>query len=566
MPRDGDALFTELEVRSLLERDEGQFIEFKSLWDLREATPKTLDRRQARDFVAENVAAFANADGGTLFLGVDDEGKATGHGYPEEAIEELLAVSTRRLRPPVHCRVQRMRIDKQELVIIQVPMTSEAVMVDGNGFPYRAGDQVLREPQEVINQRKQAYRRVGYEQRIRADASLDDIDRELAMRLLADTVFRTRPLEDALERFGLIVPRPGGHAITNACLLLFAKPPLIKWHPHAGVRFFRVAGTERIHGVRRNVTQLTRVDLPLATSVAETQRIARDQVRRSEKLHDLFFREIPEYPDFAWQETIVNAIAHRDYEDQARETEVWFFDDRMEVRSPGDLVPPVTVELLRQRRSIHASRNPVIVRVLVEAGLMREEGEGVPRMFDEMEESFLRPPEFEVDHGEFCVALHNTPVFVGPTVEWQKIVQGLRLSDSQKRILVARPDGFTNEDYRTINRIEDRDRAYREIQEMVAFGVVSTAEAHGRGAVYRVARDLRQAEAFLSSRLPALREHFTKAPDLRNEEYRRIFSVSRFVAVRELKKLVEDGFLELRGQRRGARYVPRSALVSGIPK
>jgi hypothetical protein len=47
---------------------------------------------------------------------------------------------------------------------------------------------------------------------------------------------------------------------------------------------------------------------------------------------------------------------HRDYEDQAREIEVWFFEDRMEVKSPGDLVPPVTLDLLRSRTAVHAIR------------------------------------------------------------------------------------------------------------------------------------------------------------------------------------------------------------------
>ena len=58
----------------------------------------------------------------------------------------------------------------------------------------------------------------------------------------------------------------------------------------------------------RNVTQLGRVDLPLAEAIAEAQQLARDQIRRSERLHDLFFREMPEYPEFAWQEAIVNAL------------------------------------------------------------------------------------------------------------------------------------------------------------------------------------------------------------------------------------------------------------------
>ena len=67
-------LFSEAELRGLLQRGEGQFLEFKSLWDRNGPKRKRLSRRQVRDTIVEYVAAFANADGGTLVLGVDDDG------------------------------------------------------------------------------------------------------------------------------------------------------------------------------------------------------------------------------------------------------------------------------------------------------------------------------------------------------------------------------------------------------------------------------------------------------------------------------------------------------------
>jgi predicted HTH transcriptional regulator len=109
------------------------------------------------------LKAFANADGGTLLLGADNDGTLSGHGYPEESITEFLAVPQRRLRPAVPIRHQRITLDGNEIIVIQVGIEPEAVMVDGDGFPYRVGDQVRQEPQEIINQRKQAYRTVGYE-------------------------------------------------------------------------------------------------------------------------------------------------------------------------------------------------------------------------------------------------------------------------------------------------------------------------------------------------------------------------------------------------------------------
>ncbi len=553
------ALFAEIELQALLDREEGQFLEFKSLWDQSRDPPRPLDRRKTRDFVAKNVAAFANADGGTLLLGVEDNGTPSGHGYPEEVLDKLFTVPEQRLRPSVRCVVQRIFINRKEILIFQVPSAPGAVMFVGNGFPYRVGDHVVHEPQEIINERKDAYRRVGYEQRIRQEATLEDIDFNLAMQFLKSTVFRGRSTEELLARYGLIIPRAGSPAITNACLLLFAKPPITRWHPRAGIRFFRVAGKERLHGRERNVTQISRIDSPLSLAIPEAHRLAKEQIRRSEKLHDLFFREMPEYPEFAWQESVVNAFAHRDYEDQSREIEVWFFNDRMEVKNPGELLPSVTLDLLRQRKPVHASRNPLIVRLLADVGLMREEGEGIPRIFDEMEGSFLRPPEFTVEAGEFMVTLRNEPTFTGPSQEWQDIVQTMPLSVSQKRILLARPEGFANEDYRHLNKV-DRDQAYREIQDMVSKGMVMPAEAPGRGAVYHIAADIREAEAFLQMRLPRLREYFAARKYLTNSAFREMFQVPRVRAVRELNRLVREGYLKLQGKGRGARYVPGSVL------
>jgi len=136
-------VFTETEIKDLLKREEGQFLEFKSLWDRESGALKSLSRRTVRDIIAEYIAAFANADGGTLVLGVEDDGTPSGHNYTEEALSGFIEVPVSRLRPSVNIRSQRMMVEGHELIIMDVPMSSDAIMVNGNGFPYRAGDQVL---------------------------------------------------------------------------------------------------------------------------------------------------------------------------------------------------------------------------------------------------------------------------------------------------------------------------------------------------------------------------------------------------------------------------------------
>ena len=399
------AHLTEDEIPKALSQGEGQFREFKSAWDRRSDPPRKLNWKSIRDKIADVVAAFANADGGLLFVGVEDDGQPSGHGYSDAAVRGLLGVPESRLQPEVHCRTGRIKIDDKEVLIFEVPQSTEAVMVVADGFPYRVGAQILREPQELINQRKQALRVVGYEQRFRMEATLDHLDLGLVRRFLDRTPVSSRPVEEALEYYGLIERHLRDWKITNIGLLLFARRPALKWHPRAGLRVFRVAGRERLHGRQRNVTQVGRADPPLAMALEEVRSLAGAQVRQTERLNGLYFESVPEYPEFAWQEALVNAISHRDYEVTSRETEVWFYDDRVEISNPGDLIAPVTLDRLREGGPAHGTRNPMLVRVLADTGAMRDEGEGIARIFSEMADRQLPDPEIACEDGVFTITL-----------------------------------------------------------------------------------------------------------------------------------------------------------------
>ena len=523
--------------------------------------PKPLWRRALRDKIADVVAAFTNADGGLLLVGVDDDGTATGHGYADKDVDALFAVPHRRLTPAVDCRTDRLTLGCHEILAFEVPIAPEAVMIDGNGFPYRVGSRIVREPQEVINQRKQAYRRVGYEQRFRPEATLDDLDLPLAESFLKETPVGGRPVLEALEYYGLIERDARDWKVTNAALLLFAQRPALRWHPRAGLRVFRVAGTEIEYGRRRNVTQIGRVDPPLAQAVHEIRELARHQVRRSEKLAGLFFEDIPEYPEFAWQEALVNAIAHRDYEVQGRETEIWFFENRLEVSSPGELVPPVTVDALQEGRRAHVTRNPMLVRVLADAEIMRDEGEGIVRVFREMADSFLRGPEVSSESGLFAITLFNEPEWQASGPGWTHFVGALPITDDQKRMLMVRPHGFTQGDYERLNTVAPEEAA-RDIRDLIDRDLVVGSVVEGDATpTFAIPPDKEQIRLFLNDRVIKLREHFQKQPWLKNADYREAFDVDRRTAARELRRLVElFSLLRMEGTRRGAHYRATAAL------
>lgn len=105
---------------------------------------------------------------------------------------------------------------------------------------------------------------------------------------------------------------------------------------------------------------------------------------------------MPEYPEFAWLEGIVNALTHRDYSQKGEHIKVVMYDDRLEILSPGKL--PNIVDLKNMKYTRY-SRNPIIARVLSELGWVKELNEGVKRIYEEMESYFLKAPEYSEPNG-----------------------------------------------------------------------------------------------------------------------------------------------------------------------
>lgn len=398
----------------------------------------------------------------------------------------------------------------------------------------------------------------GFERRIRRDATLADLDLHLAGEFLKGTPVGGRPVADALRHYGLIGSEGDNRWVTNGALLLFGRTDERRWLPHAGLRVARVAGTQRLAG-NQNVTGAAHLDPPLASAIGETLRAAGKQVRGSEALRDIFFRDMPEYPDFAWREVIVNAIAHRDYALNKR-TEVTFFDDRMQVASPGGPLAPVTVEALNEGKPVRASRNPGLVRILADADIMQGTGAGFARLFKDMAESSLRPPKVVHRTGLFLVTLHNQPEAAMAGPGWKNVVRSLPVSRDQKRILLARPDGFTHEDYQRLNAVLEGD-AKRGVHDLVRKGITTCAfTAADDVPVYYLTAELDATRWFLEDRVPKLREHFRRDPKLRVAEYRTLFKAAPAHATRELRQLVELGFLREEGRGRGKGYLPLAGL------
>lgn len=398
-----------------------------------------------------------------------------------------------------------------------------------------------------------------FERHVREEATLADLDLDLAEAFLGPTPAGRQPVADSLQHYGLVRQDGGDWRVTNAALLLFARADGRRWHPRAVLQVTRVAGTQRLAG-NQNVTDAVHLYPPLAGTIGEALRVAGMRVRRSEALRDIFFRDMPEYPDFAWRELIVNAIAHRDYAISNRGTVVTFFDDRMEVSSPGGPIAPVTVETLNSGKPVRAHRNPMLARVLADCGIMQGTGTGFAKVFEAMAKSSLRSPRVVHQTGLFLVTLRNEPEAAMAGPGWKNVVRSLPVSRDQKRILLARPDGFTHQDYQKLNAVQEDD-ARRGVHDLVRKGITTCAFAdEDEVPVYYLTAELDATRWFLEDRVPKLRMHFRRDPKLRISDYRTLFGAAPAHTARELRQLVELGFLREEGRGRGKGYLPLAGL------
>ncbi|MBI4714562.1 MAG: putative DNA binding domain-containing protein [Nitrospirae bacterium] len=546
---------------------EGQFFDRKSAFDRSGSRPK---HRKARDIawdIVETLSAMADADGGELIVGIEDDGTVTGVPHPEDKVHLFLRAPRDRnyVEPALRCEVREMHVSGGLLLLhFSVDWSPEVHRLADSRTLLRVGDANTPVSANQIAALKQTKGQGLYERSFPPGATLSDIDMGLVATMMRRIPTKESP-EAFLRKHRLIEGRNGRSVPCLAGLILFGRDPL-RWHPRCGVDFVRWEGATRKHGAQLNVTKRLRIEHPLALLIEKTYETIRPFIRERQQLHDLFFTERLEYPAFVWQETIVNAVAHRDYGIQGASIEIWMFDDRMEVRSPGLPPRPVTVEALNRKEPIHLSRNPLIVRVLADLGYMRELGEGVPRMFDEMEREGFYPPRFEDIAGvSFQVALRNQPVYDESTLKWLQGFKDLDLTGDQKRLLVyahLHNDRFTSRQYQNLVGM-DIYRASSSIKDLIRKGVVRSPHKGSR--IYEVIGSA-DVLKYIPEELSRLLQEAGKITTLTNQQVRNILGVSRGTATRYLRHWSTSGWLKFVKKGRGSRYEPTVLLNESLSK
>ncbi|MBU0677761.1 MAG: putative DNA binding domain-containing protein [Verrucomicrobia bacterium] len=552
------------DIARLAAAEEGQFFERKSALDRSGARPK---QRKAADIardIAETLAAMANADGGELVIGVEDDGALSGVPHAQDKLRLLLGVPRDRnyVNPVLPCQAREVDgPDGKKMLHFEVDWSPDVHLLADSRCLLRVDDTNSPFASDKVAALKAAKAQGLLERSFPPGARLDDLNLELVAHELGEVWPGLSP-EDALRRYGLIAGRNGQSVPTLAALLLFGREPT-RWHPRCGLDFIRWEGTASKTGAELNIAKRFRIEEPLAVLIRKAREAIQPFIRERQQLHDLFFVEKLEYPTFAWQEAIVNAVAHRDYSLQGAPIEVWMYDDRMEIRSPGSPPAPVTIEALNRRKRVHFSRNPMLVRVLSDLQYMRDVGEGVPRIFDEMDRAGCYPPRFEMVGGfVFQVTLRNEPIYDRKTLEWLKQFAEVELSGDQKRMLAyahAHGDRFTSREFQKVIGT-DIYGASNAIKDMIRKGVSRSTAKGSR--VYEVSEPLR-VQPDMPEELGLLLPLLQKKGRLTNRDFQGRCRMTKITAARLLRDLTQTQWLTWSGKRgAGAWYAAGPRLLS----
>jgi len=355
--------------------------------------------------LAETLVAFANSDGGTIIIGVDENGQATGTVYADE-VESALRAAVQECRPPVEVRWHQAAAEDGLAFAIVVPRSPELHSLADGRVLVRAGVENRPLSGDQIRQLAATRSTGDFEAEIAPGATRQDLDDHIIEEFIDKWEQRqrrewTRSIDELLLEMGALDEdgRP-----TVAGVLLFARNPQA-FLPQSGLTFVKFVGTQpRGEMGQPGYGRREEIGGPLARIIQRTWEVVGEEMRTGAVVTGLVREERTEYPIAAVREALVNAVAHRDYRLGGRRIEVRMFSDRMEIISPGGLPGFITLDNIVEE---HFSRNPRIVNGLYQWGYIEELGLGVDLMIEEMVRAGHPPPKFKDTPYSFTVTLYN---------------------------------------------------------------------------------------------------------------------------------------------------------------
>ena len=374
--------------------NESQNIEWKENW---------------HDAYLEWVCGFANAQGGKIYIGINDKGVVTGIPNSKELLENIPQKTKSTMGLMVD--VNLLEKDNKQYIEICVSPSTVAISLRGHYY-YRSGSTKTELIGTALNEFLLKKAGKTWDDVTEPRATLEDISPESIAefkrealksgRLPADIESLSK--QEILEKLKLI----DGHNIKRAALILFGKDPN-KFFPNVRVKIGRFGETltdlkfqEVIEG---NLFYSMNEVINMLTYKFLVKNITFEGMLRIETL---------EYPEDALKEILLNALVHGRYVGCTIQIRV--YDDRISIWNDGPLPDEIKIEMLKIHHS-SKPRNPLIADVCFKAGLIDSWGRGTLKILEAAKKANLLTPKMEELNGGFEVTLWKSSEAVAKSSE-----------------------------------------------------------------------------------------------------------------------------------------------------
>ncbi len=522
-------------------------------------------KRGVPDSLNEVIPAMAMTNGGLVVCGVNDDREIVGCTLTQSTQDRIMRYSN---ECNVAVALKSITVGDHELLIIEVPDIRGRIVTTPNGRLLRRvggdsqplrGDSLAR----FVSDRCQLS---AEEEPLNRTFNPADFDLSAVNEVL---VSQGRPAVDAtglgraLADLKLAESTGTGKSSNSAAAngeftVLTAAALLFAFDPRQFVAGAEVQLVRRI-GVGPGLGPVSDRE-SCASTLLEVLNCClgfiASHTSKYEVVSQLLRETIHEYPLAVVREAVLNALAHRDYGLVGATVDISVWDDRIEIRSPGSLPGHITEENMRVE---HFSRNRRLMGVLRAMGLIEEFGEGVDRMYLEMEARLMPPPEFKSTEGSVTVTLRNQyrvdieeqawlgmlDPWPGSTAERLALVEVRRYGQVPRRQFVELLPGF---DVDTL------------LASMINSGMLVRV-GRGGGVQYQLSPAvLRKAGSAsfgtMRQRREVLLDEMTRRGSLSSTEASKILREDSSSARRLLNAMREDGLVRAEGNTRARRYFP----------
>lgn len=401
-------IMTTEELEILIKQGEGYNIEFKR------AIPS-----KASD-LADEICAFANAAGGTVIIGIEDNGNTVGVTM-DNTMRSRLQNVLNTIEPRIEVAVQELTRDGKTVLCLRCKSGKEKPYIVSGSIFVRNGPN-----SEKITSANQMREFFQLSDRIFFDEGLcrnfkypDDFDEELFIRFLTTAgISNVLPAQILLDNLQLVT---SDHHFKNGAVLFFGKKPQ-RFFPQAITRCLLFKGTDKVHIMDDKTFEGNLIEQYNGAFAYLHQKLNLNYIIEGAGPR----KEILEIPEEALKEALVNALCHRDYYERGAVTHVEIFDDRVDITNPGGLVRSILKEDFGTKS---LSRNSLVFGLFLRMNMVEKVGSGIKRMKEEMTNANLPEPTFGLE-GFFTVTFYRPMEFE----KWITLISG-SLADRQTLIL-----------------------------------------------------------------------------------------------------------------------------------